>query len=371
MDFISKILAWFNVDNYSQAEILKTELFSNTISQYLTALIIFVAGLFFVKIFNIVLFKNIKKLIQKTPMKIDNLIIELTENLILPILYIIPLYVSVIQLNIAEKILNVFNSILIVYIAIQFARVLYAIFEFIITEKWFNREGTQVTKTTFFGIMLFVKFLIGLLCLIFILDNLGFNISTIVAGLGVGGIALALASQNILNDLFNYFVIFFDRPFEVGDFIIVGEFMGVVKYIGVKTTRLTSISGEEIVFSNSDLTGSRVRNYKKMEKRRAAFKLGVIYGTTAEQLRKIPPMIKEIIESMPKTEFNRCHFKEYGDFNLVIEAIFYVDGNDMNEYLNIQQEINLKIKEEFEKEGIEFALPTQSIVFENELAIRK
>jgi small-conductance mechanosensitive channel len=244
MDFISKILAWFNVDNYSQAEILKTELFSNTISQYLTALIIFVAGLFFVKIFNIVLFKNIKKLIQKTPMKIDNLIIELTENLILPILYIIPLYVSVIQLNIAEKILNVFNSILIVYIAIQFARVLYAIFEFIITEKWFNREGTQVTKTTFFGIMLFVKFLIGLLCLIFILDNLGFNISTIVAGLGVGGIALALASQNILNDLFNYFVIFFDRPFEVGDFIIVGEFMGVVKYIGVKTTRLTSLSGE-------------------------------------------------------------------------------------------------------------------------------
>jgi len=194
-----------------------------------------------------------------------------------------------------------------------------------------------------------------------ILDNFGVKISTLIAGLGIGGVAIALATQAILKDLFSYFIIFFDRPFEIGDFIIVGDFMGVVEHIGIKTTRLSSLGGEQIVFSNTDLTDSRVRNYKRMAKRRVVFKLGVIYQTTSQQLKEIPKIIESIIKSIDDAVFDRTHFLSYGDFSLDFEIVYYVIGNDYNKYMNIQQEINFRIKEEFEKREIEFAYPTQTL----------
>ena len=211
------------------------------------------------------------------------------------------------------------------------------------------------------GILRVIRVVIWGLAIVFFLDNLGFKISTVIAGLGIGGIAVGLAAQAILKDLFSYFSIIFDRPFEVGDFIIIDDYLGTVEYIGAKTTRIRSLSGEQLVFSNTDLTDSRVRNYKRMEKRRVLFRIGVTYDTPLEKLKEIPRVIEDIIKNVPDTIFDRAHFFSYADFSLVFEIVYYVIGSDYNKYMDIQQEINFKIKEEFNKRSIEFAFPTQTI----------
>ena len=196
---------------------------------------------------------------------------------------------------------------------------------------------------------------------VFILDNLGIKISAVIAGLGIGGIALALAAQSILGDLFSSFAIFLDKPFKVGDFIIVGDLLGVVEHVGIKTTRIKSLHGEQLVFPNSDLTNSRIRNYKKMQKRRVSFQIGVLYQTTHEQLKNIPQIVAEIVKNIDKVTLDRAHFLSFADFSLVFEIVYYVDGSDYNLYMDIQQEINLALKENFGKAGIEFAYPTQTL----------
>jgi small-conductance mechanosensitive channel len=198
------------------------------------------------------------------------------------------------------------------------------------------------------------------------LDNLGFEIATIVAGLGISGIAVALAAQAILGDLFSYFVIFFDKPFEIGDFIIFDDKKGVIEKIGIKSTKIRSLSGEVVVVSNSNLTNARLHNYKKMERRRVAFTIGVTYQTKAEHLKYIPGKIQEVIEGLELTEFDRCHFNNYGNFSLDFETVYYVLSNDYKIYMDIQQEINLTLYENFAEKGIEFAYPTQTLYLNKE-----
>jgi len=211
------------------------------------------------------------------------------------------------------------------------------------------------------GALKVIKFGVWSLAVIFLLDNLGFKISTVIAGLGIGGVAIALAAQAVLGDLFSYFSIIFDRPFEIGDFIIVGDLLGTIEHIGIKTTRVRSLGGEQLIFPNSDLTNSRVRNYKRMQKRRVVFKLGVTYDTPLAKLKEIPKIIEGSIKGVADTIFDRAHFSSYGDFSLTFEVVYYVLSSDYNKYMDIQQEINFKIKEEFEKKAIEFAFPTQTL----------
>jgi small-conductance mechanosensitive channel len=198
--------------------------------------------------------------------------------------------------------------------------------------------------------------------LLLMLDNLGVNVTALVAGLGVGGIAVALAAQNILGDLFASLSIVLDKPFVVGDFLIVGDFMGSVENVGLKTTRLRSLSGEQLVFSNTDLLGSRIRNYGRMYQRRVVFSLGVIYQTPAEKLEAIPEMIRSAIEAHgSKVRFDRAHFSSLGDSALLFEAVYYVLSADFNLHMDIQQQINLTLFGRFAAEGIEFAYPTQTV----------
>ncbi|HEV7226556.1 MAG TPA: mechanosensitive ion channel family protein, partial [Pirellulales bacterium] len=185
--------------------------------------------------------------------------------------------------------------------------------------------------------------------------------SALVAGLGVGGIAIALAAQNVLGDLFASLSIVLDRPFILGDFIAVGDFSGAVEHIGLKTTRLRSLSGEQLVFSNADLLQSRIRNYKRMYERRIQFTFGVAYGTSRDQLTAIPGMIREAIAAHEKTRFDRAHFKSFGDSALIFEAVYYVLSPDYNLYMDIQQAINLTLLQGFAAAGIDFAFPTQTI----------
>ena len=206
------------------------------------------------------------------------------------------------------------------------------------------------------------------LVLLLILDNLGIDVTALVAGLGVGGIAVALAAQNILGDLFASLSIVLDQPFIVGDFLVIGEHMGTVEKVGIKTTRLRSLSGEQLVFSNNDLLGSRIRNYGRMFERRVVFSLGVTYQTSAEQLKLIPTIIRQAVEAQEKVRFDRAHFQKYGDFALIFEVVYYVLSPNYSEYMDIQQAINLEIFRTFEEAGIEFAYPTQTVFVEQTAA---
>jgi small-conductance mechanosensitive channel len=210
------------------------------------------------------------------------------------------------------------------------------------------------------GLMLFgLQTVLWSLVLLLTLDNLGIDITALVTGLGIGGIAAALAINNILGDLFASLSIVLDKPFEAGDFIIVGESMGTVERIGIKSTRVRSLSGEQIVFANSDLLSSRIRNYKQMQERRIVFEVGIIYETENEQLRRIPIWLKEIVEKREHVRFDRAHFKSFGSYSLNFEVVYFMLLPDFNAYMDTQQAINQEIFETFAERGVEFAYPTQ------------
>jgi small-conductance mechanosensitive channel len=197
------------------------------------------------------------------------------------------------------------------------------------------------------------------------LDNVGVNITGLAAGLGIGGIAVALAIQNILGDLFASLSIVLDKPFVIGDFIVVDTFMGTVEHIGLKTTRLRSLSGEQVIFSNTDLLGSRIRNYKRMYERRVVFTIGLVHQTPLEKVESAGKILKEIIELETLARFDRAHFKEFGDSALVYEIVYFIKTSDFNVYMDTQQRINLAIMRRFEEQGIAFAYPTRTVYMYN------
>jgi small-conductance mechanosensitive channel len=215
------------------------------------------------------------------------------------------------------------------------------------------------------GIIRFIaNVVIWTLVMLATLDNLGVNITALVAGLGVGGVAVALALQNVLGDLFASLSIALDRPFVVGDFLIIDDFLGAVENIGIKSTRLRSLGGEQIVISNGDLLKSRVRNYGRMAERRVLFTIKAAYGTPVELIEQIPRWIREFIEGEKLTRFDRSHFLKQGDDALEFESVYYVLSADYNQYMDIQQSINLKIQRRFLEHGIEFGVPTQKLLFQ-------
>lgn len=225
-------------------------------------------------------------------------------------------------------------------------------------------EENGANVTTYSALAFMARLLLFSILFLLALDNIGVNVTTLIAGLGVGGIAIALAVQNILGDLFASLSIVLDKPFVIGDFIIVGDMLGVVEKIGLKTTRVKSLSGEQIVFANNDLLQSRIRNFKKMQERRVAFTIGVTYQTKYEQLQEIPGIMKKVIESRENTRFDRAHFSSYGNFSLNFEMVYYIGSPDYNEYMDVQQAINLEIFKIFEDKGIVFAYPTQTLFLE-------
>ncbi|MGE0632683.1 MAG: mechanosensitive ion channel family protein [Pseudobdellovibrionaceae bacterium] len=196
------------------------------------------------------------------------------------------------------------------------------------------------------------------------LSNLGVNIGALLAGLGVGGIAVALAAQNILGDLLASLSIVLDKPFVIGDFIVAGNHKGTVTNVGIKTTRLQSLSGEELILSNKDLLESRIQNFKRMQKRRVVQTLGVVYSTPAETLEKIPVWVREVILKREKLEFDRCHFCNYGASSLDFEFVFYVNDPEYNVYMDLQEEVLMDLFKKFRQEGVEFAFPSRSVFIE-------
>lgn len=227
-------------------------------------------------------------------------------------------------------------------------------------------DAASVTTIKAIGFLLSV----GLWLVLFLvaLDTHGIDVTALVAGLGVGGIAVALAVQNILGDLFASLSIVLDKPFVYGDFIVVDDMFGTVEHVGLKTTRVRSLSGEQLVFSNSDLLGSRIRNYKRMTERRIAFSLGVVYQTPRATLERIPQILREAVEAQPDTRVDRAHLKGFGASSIDYEVVYYVLSADYGIYMDRQQAINLEILRRFEEAGVEFAYPTQTLFVTRETA---
>ncbi len=226
-------------------------------------------------------------------------------------------------------------------------------------------ETDAAAATTVLALRFLGKLVLYSVILLVALDNLGVDVTALVAGLGVGGVAVALATQNILGDLFASLSIVIDKPFVIGDFIVVGDLAGSVEYIGLKTTRLRSLTGEQLVFANGDLLQSRIRNYKRMAERRILFAFGVLYQTTADQLEAIPALVREIIEAQDNVRFDRAHFKSFGDSSLDFEVVYYVLSREYLDYMDAQQAINLALVRAFAKRGIEFAYPTRTLFIES------
>ena len=228
-------------------------------------------------------------------------------------------------------------------------------------EKLASNAGA-VTTLTSVGFVL--RMIIWIMLILIGLDNLGVNITTLIAGLGISGIAVALALQNILSDLFASFSIVLDKPFVIGDFIIIDDCMGTVDHVGLKTTRIRSLSGEQLIFSNADLLKSRIHNYKRMFERRVVFSLGVVYQTPYDKVAQIPEMIRRAVEKNALVRFERAHFNAFGDYALLFEVVYWIQDPDYTMYMDIQQAINLDLLQQFSEAGIEFAYPTQTLMMQ-------
>ncbi|MFO8052842.1 MAG: mechanosensitive ion channel family protein [Candidatus Omnitrophota bacterium] len=347
-------------------EILDKVFFENTVLDYLTSLGLFAGFFLLIKIVSLIVIKKIKTRARETVTLIDDLLVSILEKKIVPFLYLVSLYVAIQYLRL-PKTLDKAVEIAVLFVLTIFAILISTRLVEFGFESYAQKTGrSEAFRHSLMGILKVIKFILWGIGLVFFLDNLGFDIAAVIAGLGVGGVAVALAAQAILGDLFSYFSIIFDRPFEVGDFIIVGDLLGTIEHVGIKTTRIRSLGGEQLIFSNSDLTNSRVKNYKRMEKRRVIFKLGVTYSTPLAKLKEIPKIIETIVKKTEDTVFDRAHFFSYADFSLVFEIVYYVIGPDYNKYMDIQEKINFSIKEEFAKRNIDFAFPTQTLHLKKE-----
>jgi small-conductance mechanosensitive channel len=231
----------------------------------------------------------------------------------------------------------------------------------VLADQWFlqyaeKKQAKDPSSLTAFGLLSFAtRMLIWIVVALVTLENLGINISALVAGLGIGGVAVALAVQNILGDLLGSLSIILDKPFVVGDTIVIGDITGTVERIGVKTTHLRALSGEQIIMTNSDLLSSRIRNFKRMYERRIAFTVGVSYETAPESLEAIPQMIREIIESQTPIRFDRAHLRTLGDGVIIFEIVYFILSSDFQIYMNVQQAVNIELLKRFKEAKIEFA----------------
>ena len=346
--------------------IFQTELAGNAFDQWALALGLATVLYLLLKLVFGVLKRRLGSLSQKTSNAVDDLIaaaLESTKNFVL---FVAAVWGGARFLNLGAADMYIDYALL---IAVVLQLAMWAnrmVSAYIIFYTDARREDNPAAVSVVQGVSFLVRLVIWSIALLLVVDNLGYDVTALVAGLGISGIAVALALQNILGDLFASLSIVLDKPFVIGDFIIVGDLMGVVERIGLKTTRVRSLSGEQLIFSNSDLLSSRVRNFKRMQQRRVPFGFGVLYQTTPEQLEAIPPMVREIIESLEGTRFDRAHFKSFGDSSYDFEVVYYVDTSDYNAYMDIQQAINLAICRGLAERGIEFAYPTRTIYMHNE-----
>jgi small-conductance mechanosensitive channel len=343
-------------------EFLNTAFFGNSVLQWLIAAgvtLLVLLGLAVVKAF---LVRQLSRLSDRTANELDDLFVAILERTRFFFFLALAVIAGAQLVELSERVRDIIHALVVLATLLQIgfwgtAGIEVGLGRY--TSKRMEEDAATATTVRFVGFLL--RLALWAIIALVALDTAGVDITAMVAGLGVGGIAVALAVQNVLGDLFASLSIVLDKPFVIGDFIIVGDMMGTVENIGMKTTRIRSLSGEQLVFSNNDLLSSRIRNYKRMEERRALFRFGVVYQTPKDQLEEIPGIVRDVIESRDNTRFDRAHFASFGDSSLDFEVVYYMLVPDYNAYMDTQQAINLDLFGRFEEQGIEFAYPTRTV----------
>lgn len=314
----------------------------------------------------IVILHRLRALARKTVGTFDDVLVESVQSIRLWVYSVIALYAALKFFTLPESADFVLSAIFyfaLVWQAIAIATQFVEYFTTAYLEKDEDGDG-QVdpnSATASDLVTLISRLLFWALGILFVLSNLGIEVTSLLAGLGIGGIAIAFALQGVLGDLFASFSIYFDKPFQIGDFIIIGADSGTVEKIGIKTTRIRTLQGEELVVSNTELTTTRVQNFKKMEERRIVTQFGITYETSQEHVREIPGIVTRIFEALEGGRLDRVHFVSFGDSALIFELVYFVESSDYAQYLTIQQAFNFDLMARFSEVGIDFAYPTQTI----------
>ncbi len=344
---------------------LKDSFYGNTLEAWIVALLVLLGTLGGVWLLELLVRRRLRRFAQATATEVDDLVVELLEQTKFLLLLVIALWAASRPLTLPARVSSALEVAAVLAFLAQAGIWGGAAITFF-TGRYRREEveADAATITTMTALGFVGRIVVWSLVLLLGLENLGVDVTALIAGLGVGGIAVALAAQNILGDLFASLSIVLDRPFVLGDFLIIGEHMGSVEHIGLKTTRIRSLSGEQLVFSNADLLQSRIRNFGRMKERRVVFRVGVTYDTPPELAERIPSLLREILGEEKQVRVDRCHFKELGDSALVFETVYYVEDPAYNVYADIQQRVNVGIMRRFEAEGIEFAYPTQTVVLQ-------
>lgn len=309
------------------------------------------------------LVRRLAGLAQRTHMRLDHFATSTFSSTYTVVIIILSLYAGSLVLELPARIETIFSRAAVIAFLLQLA-----IWGDKGVRAWRNvyhaREAVTAdasVRSSLAVLCFIMRLVLWVVICLMILDNLGVNITTLVTSLGIGGIAVALAVQNILGDLFASLSIVLDKPFVVGDFIIVGDALGTVEFIGLKTTRLRGLGGDQIIFSNADLLKSRIHNQQRMQTRRVAFTVRVTYETTEEQLRAIPGIVREAIDREANALFERVHFAACAESSLNFEAVYHVRSADYLVHMETQQAILLTLFERFASAGIAFAYPTRVV----------
>lgn len=304
-------------------------------------------------------YKQYETISHPTPIRLIAYLIGNTK----PFLFIaLALFAAEQNLNLPLKIQHAVSNVVLVLIFLQIGLWAGRTVRFYLEIK----EGERGTDRTLAGSLGIIKLVAGTLIwsvvILLTLDNVGVNITALLAGLGVGGVAVALALQNVLGDLFASLSIALDKPFFIGDTLTIDAFTGVVEHIGIKTTRLRSDAGEQIILSNADILKSRVRNFGRAMELRALAVLRVSYTTAGEKLQAIPKLVEGIVREQAHVRFERCHLKTFGETALQFELSYFVQQPSEHPVMDIQQAVNFRILEEFHRAGIEFVyVPPRTI----------
>lgn len=342
--------------------LLGAELAGNAVWRWLAAVVAAVALFGLLRLLLSQLLQRLRRLSERTHTVADDVLVEVLGSTKSPFVLVLAIFGASLLLDLPDLAADLRRWVVVIALTIQAG-----LWGQRSVTAWLEVQQNRLIETdpgavnTLQGLSYVVRGALWAAVILLMLDNLGYNVSALLAGLGIGGIAIALALQNVLGDLFASLSITLDKPFVTGDFIVVGDLLGTVSHIGLKTTRVTSLSGEQLVFSNADLLNSRIRNFKRMSERRVVFSFGVLYQTPVSELEEIPAIVREIVETTDTTRFDRAHFKEFGDSAYRYEVVYYVLEPDYNLYMDRQQRINLELCRRFEERGIEFAYPTRTL----------
>lgn len=343
-------------------QLLASSFLGNDVRTWLYALGILLGVFILLKIFQIIILGHLKRLAKKTQTQLDDELIDIVATIRPRVYTLIAVYVALQYVSLSSFLDKAVDIVFLVLIIWEVVQILERLIMFGIrlslarSEKDEDRNAPVIKNLRFL-----IRILLWSIGLLMILSNLGVNITSLIAGLGVGGIAIALAAQNILGDLFSSFSIYFDKPFEIDDFIQVGKDSGTVTEIGLKTTRIRTLQGEELVISNKELTSARIQNFGKLTRRRVVVNLGVTYETPTEKVKALPVLLKKLIDSIKDAELDRVHFRDYGDSALKYELVYFVDSSDYYKHMDVLQTVNIAIRELFDKEQIDMAYPTQTL----------